>query len=193
MREAMAQSDPNEERFWKLMGGLSKLCRTELDEETIGLYDQVLVAEFGYARVCDALQKVIMERDSRDAFPSIKEIRAILDPQADTESAAVMAANVICERVALDGWTNSDRAKERMGPLAWRVVQLCGGWPQVCSMLNEKNMTQMRAQFRDAAKALQKQGLVGPAHTQIEDKGPAPKQLSYGELVKMAKDKGGSK
>ena len=124
----------------------------ELDEEMIGMYDQML-SRFGYERLCGALEHLILDRDTNDPFPSIKQIRAVLDPKADPEQLAILAANAIQERIVKDGWTNPERARERMGELAWSVVQASGGWESVCRGATDQNKQTSIAQWTKLAKA----------------------------------------
>jgi hypothetical protein len=73
--------------------------------------------------------------------------------QADPEAMAVDLANLILQRVALDGRTNYARARQKIGELGWDALGRERGWYDLCQTLDTKNRGTLLAQLREAIKA----------------------------------------
>lgn len=158
-----------------------------LTPQMIAMYERLL-APFGWPAVCMALERVMLERSSRDPFPSMKEIAGIIKPQADPEAESVHIAGLILECVRKDGWTNMDRARARMGEMGWRVVGGASGYRQLCESLTERNETTYRAQFREAARSAFKRGPAAlPALPEASPKRGAPQLIGLDDLINKAK------
>lgn len=167
-----------------------------LAKETMAMYEKLLVPKLGWDRLCKALEKILLERKARDPFPTPSDILAMFNPESDPETRAILASNLIAEAIAKDGHTNPDRARNRMGELGWAVVQMEGGWINLCQKLPAGDITHFRHQWTKTALAIQKAGptRLRPA---IEQRAPTPasepKQLESfdGLLKKIAShDKG---
>lgn len=137
--------------YTKLTGLAAMVPNFTLIEETIGLYDQHL-GPLGYDRVCQALDRIILERSSRDPFPSIKEIRMIIDPELDPDQEAVVIASRIAGAIARIGPYQVELARQVIGDVGWRIVQCEGGWENVCQTLTYENQSTLKAQWRNLAK-----------------------------------------
>lgn len=61
--------------FLKRLAVLAQICRHNLDEYQIELYDLELKSR-GYDELCKAIDKVIINRKSNERFPSIGELKA---------------------------------------------------------------------------------------------------------------------
>lgn len=137
--------------YAKLTGLAAMIPNFTLIEEVIELYDQHL-GPLGYDRVCKALDRIIVERSSRDPFPSIKEIRTIIDPELDPDQEAMVIASKIAGAVARIGPYNSELARSMIGEAGWQVVQCEGGWENICQTLTYENQSTLKAQWRNLAK-----------------------------------------
>jgi hypothetical protein len=143
----------NEKIFYTKLTGLAGMVPGfTLTPEVIGLYDQHL-SPIGYEKVCRALDQIILERNSRDPFPSIKEIMMLIDPELDPDQEAMVIASRIAGAVARIGPYQSELARQMIGDIGWQVVKSEGGWENVCQMLTYENQSTMKAQWRNLAKA----------------------------------------
>lgn len=87
-------------------------------------------------------------------FPLPAEIRAIVSPEVDADSAAREIAARITAAIPKFGYTNRQAAKEYIGEIGWQVVERQGGWPYLCEHHGrEIDPTAFQAQARDLAKA----------------------------------------
>lgn len=152
--------------FIQRLMALAKLCRFELDEVVLGLYDRAL-APYGLARVASAIESVIVGRKTRDPFPSVKEIISIMVPERNDENESIEAVNRVKQAVPRFGRYRGDEAKEFIGELGWEVVQKWGGWGHLCENLGASiGETTFTAQARKDALSIQgraKAGLHGMA------------------------------
>ena len=121
-----------------------------LTKDLIEIYINHL-SPLGFEKLSSALDVIIADRSSRDAFPSIKEIRAIIKPVVDERSEAVFISNRIWSAIDRFGWSNHREAKLFLGELGWTVVLEAGGWGVVCSDANSSEPTAMKAQLRELA------------------------------------------
>lgn len=137
--------------YAKLTGLAAIVPGFTLVEETIELYDQHLSC-LGYDRVCRALDQIIVERNSKDPFPSIKEIRMAIDPELDPDQEAVVIASKIAGTVSRIGPYRWELAKDLIGDIGWKIVQCEGGWENICQTLTYDNQTTLKAQWRNLAK-----------------------------------------
>jgi len=146
--------------YQRLMCLASLVPGFQLSQSLIALYDSSLKS-MGYARLCFAIDEIIQNRSSRDPFPSLKEIRGRANPQLSHEDQAALIASQIIGAIRSIGPYRLSDAKEKLGSLAWQVVQSEGGWENLCTSLDDENLPTLRAQWRNLAKALltQKQGM----------------------------------
>lgn len=163
-----------ERDFIARLTALAAMCGFTLTPELIALYDRNLCAS-GYPKLVMALDYVIVNRKSRDPFPSIKEIRDLVAPESDPEVEAIEAAGRIVQAVTRVGPYQTEKAREFIGELGWLVVQREGGWQTVCQILTDDNIGILKAQWRQMAKAQYARAKAGvvtaPALPQPEEKG----------------------
>jgi hypothetical protein len=89
-------------------------------------------------------------KTTRLPLPAV--IRQKLAPEAlSDEDLAIEAVNRIFQAVARFGWPNPVAAREMIGEVGWRVVEMDGGWQTVCRELNEDNKVGYRAQWKGLA------------------------------------------
>lgn len=121
--------------------------------ELIAFYEKSL-ADLGYPALCTALEKLMIERNDRDPFPSVKTIRELIRPAANPEHDAIEAANRIVEAMERFGWPNPRDARAFIGELGWLVVEREGGWESVCEKGVYSKLPMLKAQWRELAKSL---------------------------------------
>ena len=182
--------DSQKSFYAKLTGLAAMVPGFTLVEETIELYDQHL-GPLGYDRVCEALDRIILERNSRDPFPSIKEIRMAIDPELDPEQEAVVIASRIAGTVSRIGPYQWELAKELIGEVGWRIVQCEGGWENVCQTLTYENQSTTKAQWRNLAKTFLSRAEYGPSRV-LENKHSLKGLQSFGSIFKTITKTDGS-
>lgn len=180
----MTGMSPDEKGFHtRLVALASMVPNFVLTEVLIDLYDRML-SPLGYGRVNQALDQIILDRSSRDPFPALSEIRAIVEPTTDPESEAQLSVNRIIEAVAKFGTPNHARAKAWLTGREWSVIKGVGGWERVCQDMPAGGNPAWRSQMIKFYLALRTQSEATPA---LE--GPSQKQLSSDELIKLAHQK----
>lgn len=91
-----------------------------------------------------------------DRFPSIKQLLELLEPKADKDAEARIIADKIWAGIERFGSMKSkqDLVRQSIGEVGWQVVENMGGWRVVCDIASYDNVGQMKAQWRESAKAL---------------------------------------
>lgn len=143
-----------------------------------------MLSPLGYDRLAIALDETINRRRSRDPFPSVREIREILEPEARPEDEAAEIASRIVRVVARIGPYREAAARDALGPLGWDIVQRQGGWMTVCEMLSYDNLPQLQAQWRRLAEARIRYGGVCLPELRLVANGGSPGGLThFGESI----------
>jgi hypothetical protein len=176
---------PNDKELFDMnMAALATLCGLDISP-LIGPYDAAL-RPLGYAAINRALAHILENRDGRDPFPSIKEIKRLIQPEQTQAQSAVEIAGKILKCVTYLGPYKTAEARREMGEIGWEVVTMSGGWESVCS-IQDKDIPFNRGQWAKLAESLlARRPLV--ASSQIE--GPkSPPQIDMAKLLKsMPKD-----
>lgn len=91
-----------------------------------------------------------------DRFPSIKQLLEMLEPKADKDAEARIIADKIWAGIERFGSMKSkqDLVRQSIGEVGWQVVENMGGWRVVCDIASYDNVGQMKAQWRESAKAI---------------------------------------
>lgn len=100
-----------------------------------------------------ALNRLIKE----DHFPSIKEVELALGAGVTPQDDGIVIAGKIVAAISRFGWSGPEEARAMIGPVGWEVVQLSGGWAQVCNVSDE-DLGIQKAQWRETARALLERG-----------------------------------
>ena len=145
----------DQELFYTMLTGLANMVPDfVLSPQVIELYDRFL-SPFGYAELCQALSQIVTNRNSQDPFPSIREIRELIEPaqtQMDQEHTSTLIANKILQAVSRIGPYQGDLARQSIGTIGWRIVESEGGWLNVCQGLTFENQHQSREGWRKLAR-----------------------------------------
>lgn len=87
-------------------------------------------------------------------FPLPAQIRGLVAPEVDADSAAKEIAGRITGSVTKFGWNNSQKAREFIGETGWAIVERQGGWMHLCENLGRTiNPSAFQAQTREQAKS----------------------------------------
>lgn len=164
---------PEQEFITKLTAVADMTPNFEMSKELFRVYDEHL-SRLGYENVNRALDEIIANKNSRDPFPSVREIREKLEPSINPDHEAVEVAGRIWEAIGRCGWPNPDAARATIGELGWHVVQRQGGWSNVCLESSETSPGVFKAQLRELAKATYTRASQG--RLSVSPAIPSPKQ-----------------
>lgn len=189
---------PDEQGFHtRLVGLASMIPNFILTPELIELYDRML-SPLGYRRVNEALDQIIMERSSRDPFPSISEIKGIVEPTTDEKYKPTLMAGRIIQAVGRYGVPNLKLAKDSLYPEEWEVIRMWGGWERVCQDMPAGGGTFIRSQLEKlSAAVLDREKVMGPAIAAPEERkqiGSPTREggaMAIGDILKIAQNQGG--
>lgn len=157
-----------EKRFLTLLTQLANLSGMRLAEGDgiLEIYDTAL-SPLGYSRLCVALLEIITTRRARDPFPSIRDIREIIEPETKPEDDAVLVVGRIWEACNRFGGINAEmrarQVEEFVGPLGWATIRALGGWfsVQESSYIGQAQEPSLKAQWRECAKAVAARAKAG--------------------------------
>lgn len=139
-----------------LMAIKSLLIRTaryygqQLDDFAVRAYAADL-ARLDARDVERALNHLRMD-PKRRWVPLPAEVLAFLSPPVSRDAQAMEIAGRIQKTIGAVGQYRAEMAKDRLGPMAWAVVERLGGWQSVCTVTANQRGT-FYAQARDTAKA----------------------------------------
>lgn len=87
-------------------------------------------------------------------FPLPAQIRGVVSPAIDPDSAAREIASRINHAVVKFGWANAPEAHSYIGELGWDIVNRSGGWSYICQNLGvQLDPGVFSAQVRELAKS----------------------------------------
>lgn len=136
----------------KILVTMADFYSRKISADAISLISDAL-SDLDGQQVITALKKYMTGADSK-FFPLPGQIRAMISPEASGDQLALEAANKIIEAMGKFGWTNPEKAREFMGPLAWEVVVRDGGWVSLCERTKNDDLPILRAQWRELAKVV---------------------------------------
>lgn len=149
-----------------------------LDDDVVQMYAADL-SRFTDSDVEWAMNMYRSDPKSR-TMPLPAQLIEILRPAVDDESLAIEAATRIIGAVRKFGYVNAQEAQVYIGPVGWRVVELNGGWSNMCKQMHDDQIPILRAQYKALAITQIKKERAGhgdrpPEFQQIE--GPERKLL----------------
>jgi hypothetical protein len=152
----------------------------ELPDAALKLYCEDL-EDLPFTQVAEALKALRRDpKTTRCPLPSA--IRAKLNPESNAESEAIVLASRIVGQITRLGPYQPAAARMALGPVAWEVVQMEGGWESICQTLTFENMPILKAQWRNLAKALIERG----GHTPSVDRPAIPDKRSTTGLTNLS-------
>lgn len=141
----------DEQDFGQLLAAMiSMVPGCTLNEGAIMLYREA-AAKIGFRKCSIAMKQLMAERRSRDPFPSIAEM---LDRTEENAQDPEEISQRIAGAVSRIGPYRPFEAKMRLGPIAWDIVVMEGGWESICQMLTYENAGVLQAQWRNLARVL---------------------------------------
>jgi len=140
---------------------LATLSKFELSDQILELYDQAL-SSFGYEALERATREMIYNRNTNDAFPSIKQFREALG-----EDNYYQIAGKILNSIRTHGRTLSMRdshgkfqghdnfnslLKAEFGCIGAQVIKQVGGWQSLCESTKTKDLMFLQKTLSDMAR-----------------------------------------
>jgi hypothetical protein len=102
----------------------------QLDDDVLLMMAETL-SDLPEEIVVDAYRSYLKNPKSK-TFPLPAQIRDIIFPETDPESAAREVAARINHAIVKFGWSNAELAKEYIGKVGWGLVEKSGGWSYAC-------------------------------------------------------------
>jgi hypothetical protein len=124
----------------------------KLDPQVIPMYAEDL-RDLPLSEVLQAY-KIWRRNPKHFRFPLPGQIRNIVRPEVNPENEAREAASRIVSAMTKFGYSNSNQAKLYMGSIAWRVVELQGGWSHLCQTVMTDELPIYQAQWRQLAETV---------------------------------------
>lgn len=84
-------------------------------------------------------------------MPLPSDIREMICPSISVENESREAAARIFSAIRKFGWNNPADAREYIGELGWRVVNLQGDWVGLCESMSNHMIPSLQAQYRELA------------------------------------------
>jgi hypothetical protein len=136
-------------QIWAILAGY---YRVKLDDAVLRMYSEDL-SDLDF----DAVQTAMNDyrKNPKNKFmPMPAQIRELLEPQVDPDSAAREIAARITAAIPKFGWCNGQDARAYIGEVGWLVVERQGGWAYICEH-HGRNLDpgQFQAQVRELAKS----------------------------------------
>jgi hypothetical protein len=153
----MSWSENEKREVAKALMATSTAAGKPIDEFGLDCYIGAIKGS-NVGSVLEELRECYLDR----RFPSPNQLREKLTGAVGEKALASRAADLIVEALEKDGAPNRDRARERMGELAWAVVESQGGWDAIGRQaVSYEAIRTLKAQWRDSAMALQEMARKG--------------------------------
>lgn len=151
----------NDVKWFKALSILATLCRFELSDDVLEYYDTAL-SSFGYEALERATREMIYNRNTNDAFPSIKQFREALG-----EDNYYQIAGKILNSIRTHGRTLSMRDSNgkfhghdnfnnlliaEFGCIGAQVIKQVGGWQSLCESTKTKDLMFLQKTLSDMAR-----------------------------------------
>lgn len=135
--------------FYELLRALATATKTEMTSFLIDFYRDEL-EQFGFDKVNPILRSFLVDSHRMPSVKAIKEKMGFR--QLDDEELARDAVARIRSAVAKYGSWNAKEAQAYIGPIGSHIVQMLGGWENVCSIATQKELDFILTQAREYAK-----------------------------------------
>lgn len=157
-RRSNEMADDPRKTFFMRLHALALACRFDFDAEgnLPAMYERSL-SSLGYEKVNAALLQIFEQRRSNDPFPSVREIKGVMNASLSPEDEAPLIAGRIMQAIVSIGLpinaAQTQTFRESVGEVGWRVIQMSGGLETVCS-IQDRDIASNRAQWTKLAQSL---------------------------------------
>ena len=145
--------------YVKIVFALGEYYGKQLTENQLEMYSEDLM-NLTPEELVFAIKAYRQNPDNK-FFPLPGQLIGIIKPPMTATDEANEVASAILNSIGKDGHTNPERAKDRMGNLAWEVVQRMGGWLHLCETVSPQNEGMFRAQIRGLSETVSKKAKLG--------------------------------
>lgn len=149
----------------KVLIGLAAYYDRKLTDDQVQMYAEDL--QDMPLEMLAAAVKQYRNNPRNNDFPRPARLRQEVAPQDTPEDSARVSEAEIWEAVASCGQYQSDRARHRLGGLAWEGVSRFGGWLRVCEAANEHGST-FRAQMRNTLESIYRRAQAGQLQNVVQ-------------------------
>lgn len=174
----------DEQLFHQILNALARACNMVLDPVLLEVYDGHLSSKYDYQKINTALRDILINRNSLDPFPSVKEIEKQINPEVSQKSQATMIANRIRKCIKTrGGYAKLAEMSDEIGQVGVQVVQLQGGWTAICERANETDRGIFFAQLERSILAVLENEYVERKQEQLEGRDLKQLNVNMKELV----------
>lgn len=153
----------------------------KIPDEVLSLYIEDL-ADLPFPSVVKAIHSLRRDpKTMRCPIPSV--IRSRLNPEMDPEGEATLIASRIVGCVSKIGPYRPQYAQLEIGHVGWQIVQMEGGWAELCQRLTFDNTATLKSQWRNLAKTLLQQKTFNESLPALENQ-EVVKQIDFKNLTK---------
>lgn len=165
--------------FLKSLAILAEHCQFKLESFTIDLYFESL-QDLGFENVALAIREILKTRKATDRFPSIADIRNIIQPEISSREAATDLANQLIAAISrLGRYARISDVEYEVGEAGMEVITRMGGWPRFVEMTDDCDISIFKAQLRDLIEAVQKKARAGTLHEKAKLNQPIRNNLDF--------------
>lgn len=137
----------NNAKIFEALQKMAVLFDGRVSEERLIGYTNFLTA-YTPDEITQALREIVL---TCDRFPTIKQIRSILEPELDSNQMAIDIAGTIISCISRFGIPWGEDAKKAIGEIGWQAVESYGGWTELCKISNDE-VGIANAQLRELCK-----------------------------------------
>jgi hypothetical protein len=136
----------------KALAILASYYQKQMPDMVLKMYARDL-SDLSLAQTLSAIETYRKDPKNR-TMPLPAQLRVIVEPSVDPDSAAREISGRIVQAVVKHGFYRGQEAREFIGEIGWRVVERNGGWGHICTNLGVSiDESTFKAQARDLAKA----------------------------------------
>lgn len=145
---------PEQKEFAGIIYAIAEMTNTVVSDFMLQLYDEQL-SPLGYPKVNAALKRVFADAGARKGFPTVNDIKKEMGAsELNPDDEANLIAGNIVGAIRRIGSYNHEGAREAIGEIGWKVVNMLGGWAPLCERVHDDDLPTYTAQFRQMAKAM---------------------------------------
>lgn len=134
-------------QIYEVLKKVAVLFDGKVSEERLTGYTNYL-SDYTPREIGQALKEVVL---TCDRWPTINQLRKILEPELDANQVAIDLAGTIISCISRFGAPWGEDAKKAIGEIGWEAVESYGGWRELCKISNDETRI-ANAQLRELCK-----------------------------------------
>lgn len=133
-------------KFYDTLKNLGKLGSIDLKHHLPVL--KMFVETYGDELSTEILKRCILKMRGRYTIPTLGDLQAELEEMKNLESDSPLEiASKMASAICKFGGANVQGARNYIGEIGWKVVELEGGWGRICRTLQESQMPFVKGQW----------------------------------------------